>query len=712
MAFQAVEDSTQISNVPVVVYFQTRFGKTALPVVVNRDPRVSSVDFVQIGNRSVCATPPTSGCFDHSIFAGGDTFDLTEGVAPDTSVARAATSYTLRLSDRPAPGATVRVTPRQAEMSGGGDLRFFPSVAAWNHDNWQEERSIHVMSAHDGDVENAVFRIEHQFNEHFSGDTAAGNSLVIHGTVADDDEVSLVIKNSAGVTVPPNDAAADLVLRRGAETSYTVELSHSPPSPVTAWVRTFDSDKTKKSPVGVSAGGSFTEDIWVGLPIDAVNARQTGFTFDSTNWDSPRTVYVKRWWYTEDYPCINGHDGSGGYCWEIEHHLDSGVPGFVDSTAQTLRVSMPDATTNIVSPDLIEHVRMHATDQAVWRRIRKAIGDGFDSYAPMTSVEAQAIMETQTARIERRIDEDPPSWRVAQLEEEIGEITQKWWPIVKALEELERTGVIPSYEPNPIGQWSVPQSDTQQPDSVVPQSDTQQPDSVVQQQSDPVVQQQSDPVVQQQSDPVVQQQSDPVVQQLSDPVAVVCPSDDAPGYSDVPESSFAYDDSRCLRELGISDTGDTYRPSDYMTRSEMAAFMSNAYTALTGTEAPVVDHGFTDIGNDPNADDIARIYGLMITTGTSPTTYAPDDHVIRAQMALFLTRLYKAVTRSEAPAGDTPFTDLADRSAQEQAAIGQLYALGVTRGTSQTTFDPSARVTREQMASFVARIYHVLAQRS
>ena len=435
-------------------------------------------------------------------------------------------------------------------------------------------------------------------------------------------------------------------------------------------------------------------------------------------------MYVKRWWYTEDYPCINGHDGSGGYCWEIEHRLDIGVAGFVDSGAQTLRVSMPDTTTNIVSPDLIEHVRMHATDQAVWRRIRKAIGDGFDSYAPMTSVEAQAMMEAQTAPIERRIDAAEASRRIAQLEEEIGEITQKWWPIVKALEELERTGVIPRYEPNPIGPRSVPQQfdDTQQPDPIIPQSetqfDTQQPDPIVPQsetqQPDPIVPQQSET---QQPDSVVPQQPetqqpDLVVRQQSDPVPVVCPSDDAPGYSDVPESSFAYDDSRCLRELGISDAGDTYRPNDDMTRSEMAAFMANAYAALTGTEAPVADHGFTDIANDPNADDIARIYGLMITTGTSPTTYAPDDHVTRGQMALFLTRLYKAVTRSEAPAGDTPFTDIGDRSAQEQAAIGQLHALGVTKGTSQTTFDPSARVTREQMATFVARTYRVLAQQN
>ena len=187
-----------------------------------------------------------------------------------------------------------------------------------------------------------------------------------------------------------------------------------------------------------------------------------------------------------------------------------------------------------------------------------------------------------------------------------------------------------------------------------------------------------------------------------------CPSDGAAAYSDVPESSFAYDDSRCLRELGISDAGDTYRPGADMTRSEMAAFMANAYEALTGEEAPIAEHTFTDVADDPNADDIARINGLGITTGTTDTTYSPDDPVIRAHMALFLTRLYEAVAGDPAPAGTTEFTDIAERSPEQQAAIGQLFALEVTTGTTDTTYSPSNNVTREQMASFTARMYRAL----
>ncbi len=187
-----------------------------------------------------------------------------------------------------------------------------------------------------------------------------------------------------------------------------------------------------------------------------------------------------------------------------------------------------------------------------------------------------------------------------------------------------------------------------------------------------------------------------------------CPSDGAPAYSDVSEDSYAYDDSRCLRELGISDAGDIYRPGDDMTRSEMAGFMANAYAALTGVEAPVVDHMFEDVEGDPNADDIARIFGLMVTQGTSDTTYSPDDPVVRGHMALFLARMFKAATGGDAAAGDTPFTDIGDRPAEEQAAIGAIYALGVTTGTTDTTYSPHSNVTREQMASFVARMYRAI----
>ena len=43
-------------------------------------------------------------------------------------------------------------------------------------------------------------------------------------------------------------------------------------------------------------------------------------------------------------------------------------------------------------------------------------------------------------------------------------------------------------------------------------------------------------------------------------------------------------------------------------------------------------------------DDIACIYDLGITTGTSPTTYGPTELTTREQMAAFLARLIRANT--------------------------------------------------------------------
>ena len=106
------------------------------------------------------------------------------------------------------------------------------------------------------------------------------------------------------------------------------------------------------------------------------------------------------------------------------------------------------------------------------------------------------------------------------------------------------------------------------------------------------------------------------------------------------------------------------------------------------------------------ASAIACIYALGITTGTSDTTYSPDDNVTRAQMANFLARLYKAITGQHAPIVDTPFTDVATTSSAHDD-IARIYGLGITTGTSNTTYSPDDNVTRAQMANFLARLYEV-----
>ena len=178
-------------------------------------------------------------------------------------------------------------------------------------------------------------------------------------------------------------------------------------------------------------------------------------------------------------------------------------------------------------------------------------------------------------------------------------------------------------------------------------------------------------------------------------------------FVDVLESSPEAQAIACIYALGIT-TGTsptTYSPGADVSRAQMASFLARLYKATTGTDAPVADTPFTDVETTSSAyNDIGRIYGLGITTGTTPTTYSPGANVNRAQMASFLARLYKATTGTDAPVADTPFTDV-ETTSSAYNDIGRIYGLGITTGTTPTTYSPGANVNRAQMASFLARLY-------
>ncbi|MEQ8841672.1 MAG: S-layer homology domain-containing protein [Acidimicrobiales bacterium] len=187
----------------------------------------------------------------------------------------------------------------------------------------------------------------------------------------------------------------------------------------------------------------------------------------------------------------------------------------------------------------------------------------------------------------------------------------------------------------------------------------------------------------------------------------MCDNDTATPFSDVPDTSFAADGVRCLYNLGVTTgtTGTTYSPSDDVTREQMAAFLARMYKAMTGDDAPIVTHPFTDISPTSFAkDSIAQIYGLGITTGTSATTYSPNDLVTREQMAAFIARTYEAANDATAAIVDTPFTDVSATSFAKDA-VAKIYGLEITTGTTPTTYSPGDNVTREQMAAFLARLY-------
>jgi hypothetical protein len=129
-----------------------------------------------------------------------------------------------------------------------------------------------------------------------------------------------------------------------------------------------------------------------------------------------------------------------------------------------------------------------------------------------------------------------------------------------------------------------------------------------------------------------------------------------------------------------------------------------------------VGQSFTDVPlSQPFYKKIETLLHSGITAGCTITTYCPGDTVSRSQMSLFVGRGIAGSGAAIPPSGkvngnayqcgaggtslftDVPPTDIACRS------VHYIAAQNVTLGCSPTTYCPTQTVTRDAMASFMAK---------
>jgi len=186
------------------------------------------------------------------------------------------------------------------------------------------------------------------------------------------------------------------------------------------------------------------------------------------------------------------------------------------------------------------------------------------------------------------------------------------------------------------------------------------------------------------------------------PVGESCDETPDTGFLDI-DGSFAADDIACISHLGVT-TGTsetTYDPVDAVSREQMAAFIARLWRTLS-LETPGGLNPFEDISESFAADDIGFIFNLGITTGISETMYWPRGVVTREQMAAFLARAWRNLG-GYCDVAPTPFTDTAGRFAAVDIAC--IYNLGITTGTSSSTYSLTQVVTRQQAAALLARLW-------
>ena len=172
-------------------------------------------------------------------------------------------------------------------------------------------------------------------------------------------------------------------------------------------------------------------------------------------------------------------------------------------------------------------------------------------------------------------------------------------------------------------------------------------------------------------------------------------------FEDVSSDAYYYDAVLWAVKAGITSgtSATTFSPDNPCTRAQMATFLWRA----AGSPDPVSKTCiFADVPADAYyATAVQWAYEQGITSGTSATTYSPDEPCTRGQMATFLWRN----AGSQAPVSNT--NQFADVPAVKYYAVAVQWAYEqkITSGTSATTFSPNDPCTRAQMVTFLYRYY-------
>ena len=168
-------------------------------------------------------------------------------------------------------------------------------------------------------------------------------------------------------------------------------------------------------------------------------------------------------------------------------------------------------------------------------------------------------------------------------------------------------------------------------------------------------------------------------------------------FYDVPNDSFYYEAVKWAVGKNItSGVGNNlFAPDQPCTRAQIVTFLWRA----AGSPEPKNVGSFSDVpASAYYVKAVAWAVENGITTGTGDGMFSPDAVCTRAQAVTFLWRYEKAPVASRS----NPFADVAADSYYANAVLWAVKE-DITKGTTNTTFNPNADCTRAQIVAFLWR---------
>ena len=189
-----------------------------------------------------------------------------------------------------------------------------------------------------------------------------------------------------------------------------------------------------------------------------------------------------------------------------------------------------------------------------------------------------------------------------------------------------------------------------------------------------------------------------------------CPPDRVPrdsrGDDDGNTHEFAID---CMvwYEIAKGTSATAYEPRVEVSREQMASFLVRLIEYSGGEFPADPDDAFSDDDESVHQDAINKLASVGIVAGKGDGTYDPRGTVTRAAMATFLVQSYDFTSEEFIVDRGDYFTDDSDQTAH-QGNINRSASAGFTTGRSPGLYEPRSAVTRDQMASFLARMLDLL----
>ena len=149
---------------------------------------------------------------------------------------------------------------------------------------------------------------------------------------------------------------------------------------------------------------------------------------------------------------------------------------------------------------------------------------------------------------------------------------------------------------------------------------------------------------------------------------------------------------------GISAT--EFGAEQELTRAQLVTIL---YRASGTPSVKQTSHPFSDVAPDAwYAAAVTWAYREGIVNGVSETAFAPDEPIVREQLAKILYHYSGCPKANRAAMSD--FADAGKVSAYARNAMAWAVDTELLNGTTKTTLEPQASATRAQICAVLTRL--------